>query len=371
MSKINSFNPKNTEGIKYMGSKLKLLPYIAELSKKIQANKIFDAFSGSTRVSQMFAQLGYQVISNDLAIWSKIFGQCYLLNKKNPHEYKELIEYLNNLTPKTSWFTKKYGGYPNHGISIQEDGLKKPWQIHNTRKLDAIREEIEYLNLSDIDKSIALTSLILALDEVDNTLGHHASYLRKWSPRSYKNMILKVPNLFISSQENTVLCDDIFNLTSNISVDLTYLDPPYGSNNAKMPSSRVRYAPYYHLWKTICLFDNPNTFGKAKRREDTSFNLPGYVFEDYKRNENGNFLALEAIEKLIINIQTKWIILSYSSGGRATANELNSVLKENCNLLEVLEIDYKKNIMSNMKWTNEWLRDTEKPNKEFLFLLEK
>jgi len=32
------------------------------------------------------------------------------------------------------------------------DGLKKPWQVHNTRKLDGIRDEIDSLNLPEVEK---------------------------------------------------------------------------------------------------------------------------------------------------------------------------------------------------------------------------
>lgn len=364
------FNPPTTEGIKYTGSKLKLLPYILKLVNKIEAKTVLDGFSGTTRVSQAFAKLGYQVLSNDLAVWSKFFGQCYLLNQKQPQAYQELIDHLNHLPPKEGWFTQNYGGEANGGYAIQADGNKKPWQVHNTKKLDAIREEIETLKLSPVDKAVALTSLILALDQVDNTVGHFVSYLKQWSPRSYRNLYLKVPNVFISPKQNQVFCQDIFTLIPQISVDLAYLDPPYGSNNEKMPPSRVRYASYYHLWKTICLFDQPELFGKANRRCDTSDKLAGSVFEEFRCNQQGRFFAVEAIEKLIQKIPAHWVILSYSSGGRATAEELNHVLRSHGNLLEVVEVDYQKNVMASMKWTNEWLQDTEKPNREFLFLLE-
>ena len=138
-----------------------------------------------------------------------------------------------------------------------------------------------------------------------------------------------------------------------------------------MPPSRVRYAAYYHLWKSIILYDRPNLFGKAKRREDTSDQLSVSVFEEFRRNENGRFIAVEALEKLIKMTQARWIILSYSSGGRATAEELNKVMLTNGKLLAVVEVNYKRNVMASMKWTNEWLSETEKPNNEFLFLLEK
>ncbi len=361
----------STEGIKYAGSKLKLIPQILELTKKVDAKTILDGFSGTTRVSQAFAKLGYTVICNDIAPWSKVFGTCYLLNTKHPSEYQPLIDHLNAVPPIDGWFTEHYGGHVNDGCAIQTDGLKKPWQLHNTRKLDAIRQEIENLNLDSVDKAVALTSLIFGLDRVDSTLGHFSAYLKNWAPRAYKELVLEVPKVFTSEGNHEVCQTDIFDLVSRISVDLAYFDPPYGSNNEKMPPSRVRYAAYYHLWKSVILFDKPPLFGKAKRREDTSDQLSASVFEEFRRNTNGRFIAVEAIAKLIDATHARWIILSYSSGGRATAEELNEVMQENGKLLAVVEMNYKRNVMAGMRWTLEWVSAAEKPNREFLFLLEK
>jgi adenine-specific DNA-methyltransferase len=380
--------PPPTEGIKYAGSKLKLLPHILQLANKTDVKTIFDGFSGTTRVSQAFAKLGYRVIANDISAWSEVFGSCYLLNKKKRPEYEKLIDHLNGLKPVDGWYTEHYGGRVK-GIkgdspifvdtkigtvpdtAVHGDGLKKPWQIHNTRKLDAIRDEIDRLDLPPVDKAVALTSLILALDKVDSTLGHYVSYLHDWSPRSYKELALKVPKVFVSTQSNQVLRGNIFDVVGNIEADLAYYDPPYGSNNDKMPPSRVRYASYYHLWTTICLNDKPELFGKAKRRKDTSDVVSASIFEEFRKTDKGSFIAVEAIDRLIRLSAAKWIILSYSSGGRATAEELNDVLRNNGNILDVIEVDYKKNVMSGMKWTDQWLRDSEQPNREFLFLLQK
>jgi adenine-specific DNA-methyltransferase len=361
----------STEGIKYAGSKLKLLPQILQLSKKVDARTVLDGFSGTTRVSQAFAKTGYRVIANDVSVWSEVFGTCYLKNTKQRREYEELIRHLNAVPPVDGWFTEQYGGLPNGGSAVQADGLKKPWQIHNTRKLDAVRTEIDRLRLSPVDKAVALTSLILALDSVDSTLGHHVAYLQDWSPRSYKKLFLRVPQVFVAEQPHKVYRGDIFDLVGRHPVDLAYFDPPYGSNNEKMPPSRVRYASYYHLWTTICLNDTPPLFGKARRRADTSDTVAGSEFEEFRRNENGRFLAVEAIDRLLRETQARWIILSYSSGGRATAEELVDVLSANGTILDTIEIDYKRNVMAEMKWTNEWLRDADVPNREFLFLIEK
>lgn len=299
----------STEGIKYAGSKLKLLPQILWLTQKTGARTVFDGFSGSTRVSQALARWGYDVISNDQSVWSEVFGKCYLLAGP-PSQYKALIEHLDGLPSKAGWFTEFYGGVAESGVEAQ----KRPWQKHNTEKLDAVREEIERLSLDPITEAVALTSLIMALDQVDSTLGHFSSYLRDWSPRSYKKMRLRLPGMFRSDGKHQVLREDVFDASENVTADLAYFDPPYGSNNEKMPPSRVRYSAYYHVWTTVCLNDKPRLFGKVHRREDTRDAVAASVFEEFRQNEEGRFIAVEAIHRLINQTKARHVILSYSSG---------------------------------------------------------
>jgi adenine-specific DNA-methyltransferase len=317
--------------------------------------------------------MGYTVYANDIAPYTKVFNTAFLMNTKDPKSYQPLIDHLNSLKPVSGWFTKHYGGDGTQKISANGDGLKKPWQNKNTRKLDAIREEIDKLELDEITKAVAITSLIFALDQVDSTLGHYASYLNEWSPRSYNEMKLEVPHLWVNKRKNVVMNHDIFNAIKNLpnNIIIAYFDPPYGSNNEKMPPSRVRYASYYHIWTTICLNDKPEIFGKAKRRTDTSDAIAGSVFEEFRKSESGRFIVIEAIEKLIRETQANYIILSYSSGGRATAQELNNVLNGYGKVIEIEKINYKKNVMSTMKWTNDWVKDTAEDNYEYLFLMEK
>lgn len=57
----------STEGVKYAGSKLKLIPPILQLAKKVDAKTVLDGFAGTTRVSQAFAKTGYRVLCNDIS----------------------------------------------------------------------------------------------------------------------------------------------------------------------------------------------------------------------------------------------------------------------------------------------------------------
>jgi len=352
-----------TEGIKYAGSKLKLLPYIFDLVGQLNGiDTVLDGFSGSTRVSQAFARLGYSTTSNDISIWSEVFATCYLMSKQTDDYYQNIINHLNNLQGIDGWFTENYGGAINEA--------KKPFQIKNTRKLDAIRNEIEVLNLPWDDKCVLLTSLIYAMDKVDNTMGHYVAYLSDWSVRSFKDLKMVLPQRFTQIGKNCVIRDDIFNTVANNRYDLAYFDPPYGSNNEKMPPSRVRYSAYYHLWTTIIKNDEPPLFGKANRREDTRDLISGSVFEEFRKNLTGDFIAMLALKKLIEETNSHYLLLSYSSGGRASKQQLIDIISESGKLLEIKLIDYKRNVMSSMRSTNEWLKNDEKHH-EYLFLMEK
>lgn len=350
-----------TEGIKYTGSKLKILPHIINIISELDIKNILDGFSGTTRVSQAFAQLGFNTTANDISEWSYVFATCYLMSKKNDAFYQSLIDELNNLNGYEGWFSQNYGG--------MGDNCKKPFQLHNTKKLDAIRDKIEEWSLDWEDKCVLLTSLIYAMDSVDNTLGHYAAYLSKWSPRSYNTMYMKLPRRFAIKSENCVIKGDVFDIVKK-PFDLVYFDPPYGSNNEKMPPSRVRYAAYYHIWKTIILNDKPVLFGSAGRRIDTKDTVSPSVFEEFRKNENGKFVAMQAINDLIEQTNSRYILLSYSSGGRATKSELYDILNTHGKLISAKEINYKRNVMGSMKWTNEWIND-DGQYKEYLFLMEK
>lgn len=365
---ISSFLP-HTEGIKYAGSKRKLLAPILELADSVGPTSVFDAFAGTSRVSQAFAKTGKRVVCNDVSVWSECFCSCYLKNRKPPSEFADLIDHLNGLKGKDGWFTEHYGGDPD--AESQGKIGKRPWQTKNTRRLDAIREEIDSLQLTSHEKSVALTSLMLALDRVDSTIGHYASYLRDWSARSFKEMKLQVPKLFVNEVDHSVLRGDATQVAKEVVADLAYLDPPYGSNNEKMPPSRVRYSAYYHVFTTVCLNDHPEVFGKSNRRVDSSDTYQPSRYESFKKQPGNNrFEAVAEIESLLANLRCQYAILSYSSGGRATAGELREAIASHGTLIEAREIEYTKNVMAKMRWTDDWVEESRKPNHEFLFLIE-
>lgn len=399
-----------TEGVKYAGSKLKLLPHIIPIVCGLRdVHTVLDGFSGSTRVSQGLYQTGrFAVVSNDISAWSEVFARCYLHADRPAAYYQCLIDRLNALEGREGWFTATY--------DTTADDHKRPFQHKNLLRLDAIREEIAvWRERGEIDRTtecVLLTSLMLALDRVDSTLGHFSSYLRQWSRRSYDDLTLRLPRLCYNSAfpRAEVTRGDIFDLLCSDDDHLlhrsagkgtgdgadhgtgggadhgmgggadhrmgdgagllAYYDPPYGSNNVKMPPSRIRYASYYHFWTSVVLNDHPAVFGRASRREDSRDTVATSVFEDYHKAPDGHHLAMDAIDRLLTLTPAQYVLLSYSSSGRATRNELLEVLHANGRLLQTLSFDHAHHVMARMQWTQKWL-NADEDHKEYLFLLEK
>jgi adenine-specific DNA-methyltransferase len=357
-----------TQGIKYTGSKNKIIPKIIDFIKDKDIKTTLDGFSGTTRVSQALKLSGYDVDSNDISVYSQTFAKCYLENNNPKEMFLDKINYLNSLSGYSGWFTENYGGIVSknkNGDAIQSDNKKRYWQKHNTEKLDKIRDEIDVISDNDIEKSILLTSLIIALDKVDNSVGHQVSYLRNWSSRSCNNIKLEVPELIKGDGIYNSLKGDISDIKSHY--DFVYLDPPYGTNNEKMKTTRVRYHSYYHLWTTLILNDKPNLVGASNRRLDASSDKIKGAISDYESTDYDH--VKKSISDLVDNLNCRYFAFSYNNKSKVKYDDLVEIFQR-YSILENLKFEYKENVMKNMKSTNKWSFDNSK-NHEFLFLVEK
>ena len=331
-------------------------------------NTILDACAGTTRVSQAFRKAGYAVTANDLAIYSQVFGRCYLLNNKSASYYTAWIDHLNNLPGIDGWFSKHYGGLVTthkDGNAVQKDGKKRPWQKHNTQKLDAILNEIPSLTQDEVERSVLLTSTMLAMDKVDNTMGHQVAYLKHWSKRSYTQMKLSVPQLIPNGKLCSVSQQSIFDIDKRY--DLVYLDPPYGTNNQKTKTTRVRYRSYYHLWTTVCQNDAPTLHGAALRRRDASSDsLPGGISVFENRTTR---LCIQRQKDLIEQLKCRYVMFSYANKAKLSEYDLREIFGQ-YNILDFAAFDHKENAMKHATINDAWLGDQSK-NQEFLILIEK
>jgi len=356
-----------TEGVRYAGSKRALLPFIHQAIQSLPIQSVLDGFSGSSRVSQFFKKAGYTVHSNDIAIYSSVFATTYLLNNEPSPETLEKIEHLNNLPPQDGFYTETYSGLDDGaGKVVAADGKKKPFQLHNTRKIDAIRPEIDRVAKDEVERCTLLTSLCLALDKVENTLGHQVAYLSKWAPRTYQELQLKLPKLIVGHKAHQVSQKDAKTIKS--CYDLAYFDPPYNTNNTNTATTRVRYASYYHFWTTLVKNDAPEVIGASNRRKDCSSDrIPGAI----SPFEHTSLHVVEReLEQLIQAVRAQFVLCSYSNKGKISPERFTDILSGYGELLSITPINHKENIQKSLRTTNLWPGDPS-PNIEYLFLLKK
>lgn len=317
-----------------------------EIRSLEDVESVFDGFAGTTRVGQAARKSGLKVYSNDLSHYSFVFGKCFL--ESSLRDFKEAsraIDHLNSLPNIEEGFITNY--YSGGAFS---KGAKNPimyWQRKNTLRADFIRNQIEYFKGGNV-YYILLTSLMLALDRVDNTVGVQQAFLKNsWCKRSYGDLILKLPEISKGPKGKTFR-GDTNKVVLDINCDLAYYDPPYTSHN---------YASYYHIWNTIVLNDNPDVSGIVNRRVGIK-----------SSNYNKKAKALSSFDDLISNTTAKYVLLSYNNEGIIKYNDLLRLCQK-YGRVDIKEIDYKRHIMSQLigepgnTLNKEYLVLITKPNK--------
>ena len=325
--------------IQYMGSKNKVLQYLEDCLKHFvgthplptPATTFFDAFAGSGRVSYHFRDQ-YTVLSNDKLHFSKTILSAYLctaFTTPQKEHSTSLIATLNALPEdhfeKTDgWFTEHYGWHENEGRSENELGVKKVWLYKNSKKIDSIRYQIaEWRDTSEIDKStedVLLLSLILAINKVSNVVGHQNGYLKKWCANAKRDLVLELPPIEQRpDSEHQQFVGDIFTTMKQVSADIAYFDPPYGTNNKNL-SVATRYSSFYHLWNTLVTNTRPILFGKASKPVHTK----GYT-EPLERNKRE--VVIPKFIRLIEEVQSPIVAFSYSNKSLLTARDFEEVFR--------------------------------------------
>lgn len=321
--------------IPYMGSKRKLLEFLETsindyyvVNNLAKPDTIFDMFAGSGRVAHHFRHQ-YRVIGNDKQEYSRVILEAYLQNTRPPEYYKLIIDQLNslplsNISKTDGWYTKTYGGPYNNGKSIGLDGKPKPWIDYNAMKIDIVRTAIDkQFPQSCVEKSVLLLSLMLAISKVSNLMGHHVGYFKDWKPGKLNHLHLEMPPIEMwNGSHHEVHCLDMYDAIQQIQAPLVYIDPPYGTNNAKVSKTGgCRYDQFYHLWNTVVVNDRPKVWGKANKPDYTEG-----VCGDLEYNDKS--IVVPSFKRILTGLQTDTICLSYSNKGLLTDVELTDIIEE-------------------------------------------
>jgi adenine-specific DNA-methyltransferase len=332
--------------IKYLGSKRLLLPHIlAAVAEFPSAATVLDLFSGTSRVGHALKRAGYRVLSNDHNAYAHTLARCYVEADAEDSlaPATALIGDLNSLLPEgggvaasaTEGATASPCSYPassplkpadpanlclHSAIRNPKSAIFTATYCHDSRflhpkngpRVAAVRERIDELNLPADLRAIALTSLLEAADRVDSTTGVQMAYLKSWAPRALNDLHLRLPDLLPRSPhgKGQAHCLDAIAAAATLEADIAYLDPPYNQHS---------YLGNYHLWETLVRWDNPATYGAARKREDCRTRRSPF---------NSRTKIRQALADCLAVLRADVIILSFSNEGFLSAEDVQSLLAD-------------------------------------------
>jgi adenine-specific DNA-methyltransferase len=272
--------------IKYLGSKRTMVPALGRIASAVGASTALDLFTGTTRVAQELKRRDIRVTCVDSATYSDILARCFIVTDSTGVPFPDLaaaLAHLTSLPGRRGYFTRTF---------CEESRYVQPF---NGERIDVIRDCLRDDYASDPLYPVLLTALILATDRVDSTTGVQMAYLKKWAPRSYRQLDLRAPRL-MEGTGRSVLGDAMSVVDELPRVDLAYLDPPYNQH---------RYFTNYHLWETLVRWDAPEHYGVACKRVDARDAGTRSVF-------NNKRTMPTALESLIRRVRADVVVVSYN-----------------------------------------------------------
>jgi adenine-specific DNA-methyltransferase len=285
--------------IKYIGSKRRLVPVLAEIVRAVGGHRALDLFTGTTRVAQAMKALGLEVTALDAARYSEVFARCYIETDArdiDPGELGRAIAHLDAVEPKAGYVTETF---------CRQSRFFQPF---NGERIDAIRDAIERDFSGSPLYPIALTSLLEAADRVDSTTGLQMAYVKQWAPRSFNPLRLRVPDLLPGP--GRALRGDACGLAASLGhFDVAYLDPPYNQH---------RYFTNYHVWETLVAWDAPEHYGVACKRADARDRETKSVF-------NSKRSMPAALAGVVADVDCELLVLSYNDESWLSLDDLVSM----------------------------------------------
>lgn len=289
---------------RYLGNKYKLLGFIESVvSEKCEGIKSFcDIFAGTGVVGWKFNNQNTKIISNDILHANFVCLRTFLGINELPHKtIFDKISYLNNLCDHNS----NYFSYHFGGTYFTEE---------NARKIGVIREEIEHIAETELEKNVLICSLLYAVDKIANTVGHYDSYRKKLDTR--QPLRLLIPDIqYGENRNNEIYKQDANSLIRRLNCDVLYLDPPYNSR---------QYSDAYHLLENLAEWKKPKVKGVAQKMDRS------HIKSDYCRAN-----ATSAFADLIRYADCKHILLSYNSTGKSKDERSNARISDD-DILRIL-----------------------------------
>lgn len=310
--------------MRYIGSKTSSLPRLSAILSQVSepGAVLCDPFAGTCTVARHFKAEGFSVITGDRLHASFVLQKTYVRLRKAPRFSKVMqrlkldptdygcaslavLAYLNALDGQDGYITRTY--------SVAGPEARKFFSVQNARRIDAIRRRIRrwwscgLINVAE--RAYLMTALIEACDRVANTAGTYYAYLKVFSRKARKPIVLQSPMVTSSLATHRCYRSDALTTVKRRSFDVLYLDPPYNTRE---------YGHYYHLPETLAKGEQPRVRGKS--------GIPIWRIKPSRFCQPRN--AVSALSGLLSAASCKVILLHYAVNGLVSHQEILRLLRE-------------------------------------------
>ncbi len=245
---------------------------------------------------------GYRVLSNDHNEYAATLARCYVQadQEEVQRDAERLIKEFNALRGNPGYFTETF--------CVRS----RFFQPKNGMRIDAIREAIAKKSLTPELEAVLLTALMEAADRVDSTTGVQMAFLKRWAPRSYNDLELRVPRVLPRAKhgKGEAHCLDALDFAKVVEADVAYIDPPYNQHS---------YLRNYHIWETLVRWDKPEVYGIACKRVDC---------KTRKSDFNSRPRFEETMRQLLQTVRAPILLVSFNNEGFLSREQMESLLSE-------------------------------------------
>lgn len=333
--------------IAYIGNKRRLLAFLDPILCGLTtstAPELLDPFCGSGAVARLARFRGFSVLANDWEPYAHVATAAYLENSETdmgrlfPHSggISAVIDALNARGHEHR--SDDHGGYvARHYAPESTDNPRLGrerlfYTAENAWFVDSVRDHIDELypqgegEEQDRARRLLLSLLLYEASNHANTSGVFKAYHRGFGgygkdalPRILAPMHLEHP-LLPEGPRGSAACLDATEFATHNSGEVAYLDPPYSTH---------QYGSNYFMLNTIVRWDKPevdNTLTWDGVLSKKAGIRPDWVATRSKYCSRAT--ASGELADLMDHLDVRHIVLSYSSDGLISLDELTDLLSQ-------------------------------------------
>jgi adenine-specific DNA-methyltransferase len=306
--------------LRYMGSKYRLVPQLAEAFADIGGTTALDAFSGSGVVAYTLKALGYAVTASDFLSFPTVIAAATTVNQGVQLSSADVARITGPAADGRDFIQQKFEGL--YFTAEDRVFLDSAWS-----HIDQLTEE---------KRALAITALILAAAKKQPRGVFTFTELRYDDGRRDLRLPLRKQFAEAAGAYNAVVFDsgmpcqvkhsDVFELDP-AGYDLVYLDPPYAP-----PRDDNCYIKRYHFleglsvyWDGLKILEHTATKKLEKR----------YTPFSYKHT------VTDALLTTFERFADSAIVLSYSSNAVPDAEAIERLLSSVKKRVEVRSVDHR------------------------------